>query len=84
MRTRKLEFEVAFLRLPGGSLWFGLRNVKRVDGKAAQSNPHQLEQLLRHFNRTVAAEASAIMAKSAEHNLGGVRQFATSTGLVPQ
>src|SRR5687767_3338699 len=32
-RSRKLTSDVAFLRLPGESTWFGIRDVRMVDGK---------------------------------------------------
>jgi hypothetical protein len=72
-RRRKLQSDVAFLRLPGGSLWFGVREVLRVDGKVVRSNEAQLQALLKRLDSGALEEAARIVAESAQHNLGGVR-----------
>src|SRR5262245_53679639 len=30
--SRRLDSDIAFLRLPGEAIWYGVRDVKRVDG----------------------------------------------------
>lgn len=74
MSKRILESDVAFLRLPGGAEWFGVRDVKLVDGKAVPaSRGGRLLELVPRFNESQLAAAAAIVMASAEHNLGGLR-----------
>lgn len=72
-RMRKLESEVAFLRLPDGSIWFGLRDVRKVDGKSVVANQQRVQELLERLDPKMMEEAAKIVAASAQHNLGGMR-----------
>ena len=74
VRSRKLESDVAFLRLPGGASWLGVRDVLAVDGKPVTTDPTRLLALVKGFGReSDLDEAARITAASAAHNLGGVR-----------
>jgi len=74
VRTRKLESDVAFLRLPGGEAWFGVRDVKKVDGRAVSTEGGRLLDVLQRLNATRLIEDGArIVAASAAHNLGSPR-----------
>lgn len=74
MRKRVLESDVAFLRLPGNAEWFGVRDVKKVDGKAVEpGGAGRLLDLVPRFNETRLAAAAAIVVASAKHNIGSMR-----------
>jgi len=73
VRTRQLESEVAFLRLPGGSLCFGLRNVKR--------HPKLKIMVPKELSETFWIPGGRGEGRAKYSNF---RQFATSTRLVPQ
>lgn len=73
MRKRRMQSDVAFLRLPGGSIWFGVRDVRTVDRKAVASATPRLTELLSRLNPAGLKEATTIVAQSAQHNLGTVR-----------
>lgn len=74
VRTRKLESDVAFLRLPGGASWLGLRDVLRVDGRAVTTDTTRLLALVKRFGRTTDIDdAARITAASSLHNLGNIR-----------
>jgi hypothetical protein len=73
MRRRRLQSDVAFLRLPGGSVWFGVRDVRTVDGKAVRTNTVRLQELLKRLDHPGLEQAAIIVARSAQHNLGAAR-----------
>ena len=74
IRDRKLESDVAFLRLPGGASWLGIRDVLRVDGRPVTSDGTRLRELIKRLNGSSAAgEAARIVAASSVHNLGTIR-----------
>ena len=74
VRTRKLESDVAFLRLPGGASWMGVRDVLTVDGKAVTTDTTRLLALVKRFGRESDVEdAARIIAASSVYNLGGLR-----------
>lgn len=75
VRSRKLESDVAFLRLPGGASWMGVRDVRTVDGKAVTTDPNRLLALVKRFGRDYSdvEVAARIIAASSVHNLGGLR-----------
>jgi hypothetical protein len=71
--TRTLESEVAFLRLPGNREWYGVRDVRRVNGKSvAAKGPRLLDAM-----KAPAVEreplVKAIVRASSAHNLGPIR-----------
>jgi hypothetical protein len=72
-RTRKLTSDVAFLRLPGESMWFGVREVRTVDGKDVVGNEARLQQLLKRLDAGALEQAAKIVAQSSLYNLGGLR-----------
>jgi hypothetical protein len=73
LRQRRLQSDVAFQRLPDDSAWFGVRDVRRVDGRTVAGEGGQLESLLKHFDARGVEAAAQIVARSAAHNLGTMR-----------
>lgn len=72
-RKRKLASDIAFLRLPGESLWFGVREVRTVDGKPVVTNEGRLRELLKKLDAGSLEQAAKIVAHSSQYNLGGLR-----------
>jgi hypothetical protein len=72
-QVKTLVSEVAFLRLPGGAEWYGIRDVKRVNGKAVKGAGITLGELLKHPGTDFFDRAISIVEASSEHNLGGPR-----------
>jgi hypothetical protein len=73
-KARKLESDIAFLRLPGGGTWFGVRDVRTVDKKPVSSGDGRLAEIMSRLARTGAMEeATRIVATSAQYNLGALR-----------
>jgi hypothetical protein len=70
---RTTEAEVLFLRLPGEAEWFGVRDVKTVDGKPVTGAGMSLSDLLKKPADDLLAKAAAIVEASSRHNLGGRR-----------
>ena len=71
-RSRRLESEIAFIRLPGGAEWLGFREVKKVDGRAIVSSGSSISTVLASPAGDLT-KARAIAAAGAEHNLGSPR-----------
>ena len=71
-RSRRLESEIAFMRLPGGAEWLGFRDVRKVDGRAVASSGSPISTVLTSTAGDVT-KARAIAAAGAEHNLGPPR-----------
>jgi hypothetical protein len=72
--TRKLESDIAFLRLPGGASWFGVRDVRTIDKKPVIAGAGRLSEIMSRLARTGAMEEAAkIVAASAQYNLGALR-----------
>jgi hypothetical protein len=76
---RTLESEVAFLRLPGGADWYGIRDVRRVDGNAVAGAGVRLSDLLKDPGADFIRRATAIVEESTRHNLGGARTINMAT-----
>jgi hypothetical protein len=80
-RQRTLQSDVAFLRLPDGSSWLGVRDVREVNGRAVVNDEKRLAALVRELrgNRLAAGDerwlddAARIVAASALYNLGTAR-----------
>ena len=72
-QMRTTEAEVLFLRLPGEAEWFGVRDVKKVNGKPVTGAAVTLAQLLENPGADALAKAAAIVEASSRHNLGGRR-----------
>jgi hypothetical protein len=74
-QSRRLESQIAFLRLPNEAIWYGVRDVQRVDGVRVDEGvkTQLLEELLQRLDGGSMIEAAKIVAKSAQYNLGGPR-----------
>jgi hypothetical protein len=72
-RQRVTDSEVLFLRLPGYAEWFGVRDTKKVDGKAVPGAGVTIADLANTTGDTLIDRAAAIVEASARHNLGGRR-----------
>jgi hypothetical protein len=72
-QQRRLESEVAFLRLPGDGDWIGFRRVKRVNRKPVDDRHETLTSLLSISSTDSIAQAKLLVAQSSEHNLGNPR-----------
>lgn len=73
IRTRSLDSEVAFLRLPGNAEWFGVRHVVRVDGRRVEGETPGLSAIITSGEADQAARIRAIVLASSQHNLGSAR-----------
>jgi hypothetical protein len=71
--SRTTKAEVLFLRLPGEAEWFGVRDVKTVDGKPVTGAGVTLADLVNQPGADLLAKAAAIVEASSRHNLGGQR-----------
>lgn len=69
-RQRRLESEVAFVRLPGGAEWYGFRRTKLVDGQPVGDLHQSLASLLLISSTDTLAQAQLLVVQSSEHNLG--------------
>lgn len=70
---RTLDSEVTFLRLPDGAEWFGIRDVRKVDGKPVAGAGITLMELLKNPGANAIDRAIAVVEASSRHNLGGRR-----------
>jgi hypothetical protein len=73
MESRVTDGEVLFLRLPGGAQWYGVRDVKRVDGKPVPGASISLLELLKNPGADALQKAAAIAEASSKYNLGSRR-----------
>jgi hypothetical protein len=73
LRRRTTISDIAFLRLPDGSAWFGVRDVRTVDGKPVAANESRLGELLKQLDKKAFEQIVRIVAESAQYNLGGPR-----------
>ena len=69
---RRLESEIGFIRLPGGSVWLGFRDVRRINGREVARGAQSVSDLLAS-GADVMTKARAIAEASAAHNLGSPR-----------
>jgi hypothetical protein len=67
-RQRTLYSEVAFWRLPGEREWFGVRHVRRIDGKDVDARG--LVEVLSNARPDLDKVAREIVDASSRHNLG--------------
>lgn len=79
LRQRRLQSDIAFLRLPGHSAWFGVRDVRRVDGRSVADGEGRLVSILHAFDERSLEAAAQIVARSAAHNLGTMRTINVPT-----
>ncbi len=70
---RRLDSEVAFLRLPDGGEWYGIRDIRKVNGKPVAGAGFTLGEVLKNPGADAAKQALAIVKASSQHNLGGAR-----------
>ena len=68
-RNRRLDSEVTFLRLPGGAEWFGVRDVRKVDGKSVALAGPSFVDLIKSPTTDLFARAKVIVDASTRHNL---------------
>jgi hypothetical protein len=71
--SKTLQSEVAFLRLPDHSYWYGVRDTKAVDGKPLGTNGLHIADLVSAADWAV--KAAVIMAASSEQNIGTKRNI---------
>lgn len=76
-KTRRLQAEIAFLRLPGNLEWLGFRHAKIVDGKPIGASGPSLTELLAANTADTIAQASLLVNESSKHNLGNPRTINT-------
>jgi hypothetical protein len=73
-RARRVtESEVMFLRLPGFAEWFGVRDTRKVDGKAVKGAGITIMELMKEPRADLLDQAAAIVEASSRHNLGSRR-----------
>ena len=72
-RRRVLDSEVMFMRLPGEAEWFGVRDTKKVDGRAVTGAGMTLADLMAKPSVDILERAAAIIEASSKHNLGARR-----------
>lgn len=70
---RRLESQIGFMRLPGDDVWFGLRDVRRVDDKPVPAAGGGLADLFGAPGADFVERATAIVTASTQYNLGGRR-----------
>lgn len=71
---RRLDSDVAFLRLPGELAWLGQRMVRRIDQRALEGIG-RLDQVFVEAGPGLLARAKAIADANARHNLGHPRSL---------
>jgi hypothetical protein len=71
--TRTLESEVAFSRLPGNREWYGVRDVRRVNGKLVDASGLRLLDAMKAPAIDREALVKVIVLASSAHNLGPSR-----------
>ena len=69
---RRLESEIGFIRLPGGAVWLGFRDVRRINGRQVARGAQSVSDVLAS-GADVMTKARAIAEASAAHNLGTPR-----------
>jgi hypothetical protein len=77
--TRTTDAEVLFLRSSEKDEWLGIRDVKKVNGKAVPGTGVSLADLLSKPDKDVAVKATAIIEASARHYLAGRRAINVPT-----
>ena len=74
VEQRRLESEIAFVKLSNAIDWLAFRSVLRVDGTAVADAAGRLERIFRDTPGSALAQVRAIAAESARHNLGPVQR----------
>jgi len=69
VREKRLDSEVAFLRLPGNGYWYGFRSVRMVDKKLLKPPAPKLADFLSTAT-DLDTQHALMMAASSAHNLG--------------
>ncbi|MFA5911018.1 MAG: hypothetical protein WC815_19755 [Vicinamibacterales bacterium] len=71
-QRRRLDSDVAFLRLPGNREWLGFRSVTMIDGEPLVGG-QSLTELLTITTADAMAQAKLLVEASSKHNLGNPR-----------
>jgi hypothetical protein len=71
--SKSTDAEILFLRLPGSAEWYGIRDVKKVNGKAVKGAEVTLADLLENPGADALSKVGAIIEASSRHNLGSRR-----------
>jgi len=71
-QRRRLDSDVAFVRLPGNLEWLGFRSVTMIDGKPLAGS-QALAELLASNTADAMAQAKLLVESSSRHNLGNPR-----------
>ena len=71
-QERKLESEIAFVRLVDSTEWLTFRNVLSVDDAAIPDANGRLERLFRGSPASLLAQARLIASESARFNIGPI------------
>ena len=71
-QERKLQSEIAFVRLVDSTEWLTFRNVLTVDGAAIPDANGRLERLLRGSPASLLVQARLIAGESARFNIGPI------------
>jgi hypothetical protein len=74
LERRRLESEIAFVKLADTVDWLAFRSVLRLDGVSLSDASGQLERVFRDTPHSALAQARAITSESARHNLGPVQR----------
>ena len=68
-KPRRLQSEIAFMRLPGDAEWLGFRDVRQVDGAPVKHSGVSISEVLTSNGGDIK-KALAIANASARYNLG--------------
>ena len=74
LQQRRLESEIAVVRIGSTTEWLAFRSVLRVDGETVPGGAGSLERLFRDAPGSALGRAKAITAESARHNIGPVQR----------
>lgn len=74
-RRRRLDSDIAFLRLPDGSntTVYGVRDVQKMNGKAVGDEAGRLLDMVKRLGGHTLDETSSIVLAGAQHSLGMLR-----------
>lgn len=73
-RTRILQSDYAFLRMPGELAWLGLRDTYAVDGVSVRDRDARLEGMLSIASTDAIRQARVIAAENARYNIGDLER----------
>ena len=73
-RTRILQSDYAFLRMPGELAWLGLRDTYAVDGVPIRERDARIEGILSSPSKNAIREARVIAEENARYNIGDLER----------